>query len=401
MSMRDTMRSTLAADLDALRESGRYRWLRRFESLQEPIVTVDGREVVMLSSSDVLGLSRHPRVVAAAMEATARHGCASGSSRLIAGNHPLYDALEEELAAFKGAASALVFSSGYLANASLIPALVQEGDAVFSDELSHASLVDGCRLSRSRVEIFRHGDPESLERGLDRTAHTRRKLVVVDGVYSMDGDLAPLPDLVRVCESRGAWLLVDDTHGTGILGERGRGTVEHFGLEGQVPIEMGTLGKSLGSFGAWVVGPRELRDTLVNRARGFIFTCALPPAVLAAAREGLRVLREEPDHRRRLWENTRYLRDGLRAAGFAIGPSETHILPLFLPTSTAAKNDEDVMRFSEELLEAGVFAQGIRPPTVPPGTSRLRLCAMATHTKAHLDRAIEAFSRVGRQMEIV
>ena len=394
----EAMRLALAADIDALRESGRYRWLRRFELLQEPMVTVDGREVVMLSSSDVLGLSRHPRVVEAALKATARHGCASGSSRLIAGNHPLYDALEEELAAFLGTEASLVFSSGYLANTSLIPALVGEADAVFSDALNHASLVDGCRLSRARVEIFRHADPQSLECALKRAGGARRKLVVVDGVYSMDGDLAPLPDLVRVCESRGAWLLVDDSHGTGILGEMGRGTVEHFHLEGRIPIQMGTLGKSLGSFGAWVTGPLVLREALVNLARGFIFTCALPPSVLAAARAGLQVIREEPQHRRRLWENTRYLREGLLAAGFSIGPSQTHILPLF-PSAPAHTRETDgawVMRFSQALLDAGVFAQGIRPPTVPPGTSRIRICVMATHTKDHLDRAIEAFVHVGR-----
>jgi glycine C-acetyltransferase/8-amino-7-oxononanoate synthase len=390
-----SLRAALAADVDAVRRASLYRQLRRFDALQQPQVTVDGRRVVMLSSSDVLGLSRHPRVVAAALEATARHGCASGSSRLIAGNHPLYDALETALAEFKGAESALVFSTGYLANIGTIPALVGEGDAVFSDVLNHASIVDGCRLSRARVEIFRHGDPGSLEDALRRAAGARRRLVVVDGVYSMDGDLAPLPDFVDLCDRYDAWLLVDDTHGTGILGERGRGTAEHFGLAGRIPIEVGTLGKSLGSFGAWVTGPHELRDALVNRARGFIFTCALPPAALAAALAGLRVIQEEPEHRRRLLENTNTLREGLRASGFHIGLSPTHILPLFI------EDESRVMPFCEALLDAGVFAQGIRSPTVPPGTSRLRLCAMATHSKVQLDRAIEAFDRVGRRMGIL
>ncbi len=390
-----SLRAALAADVNSLREAGLYRWLRRFDALQEPEVTVDGRRVLMLSSSDSLGLSRHPRVVAAAVQATAAHGCASGSSRLIAGNHPLYEELEAALAEFKGAASALVFSTGYLANIGMIPALVGEGDAVFSDALNHASIVDGCRLSRARVEIFGHGDPQSLEDALARQAGARRLLVIVDGVYSMDGDLAPLPDLVDLCERHGAWLLVDDTHGTGILGENGRGTADHFGLAGRIPIEVGTLGKSLGSFGAWVTGPLELRDALVNRARGFIFTCALPPAALAAAIAGLRVIQEEPEHRRRLLENTRTLREGLHAAGFRLGPSPTHILPVFI------EDDARVMPLCEALLDAGVFAQGIRPPTVPAGTSRLRLCAMATHTKAQLDRALEAFDRVGRRMGIL
>jgi 8-amino-7-oxononanoate synthase len=391
----DSLRAALATDLDALREAGLYRWLRRFDSLQAPVVRVDGREVVLLSASNYLGLARHPRLVAAAMAATARHGCASGSSRLIAGNHPLYEALEEALAAFKGAESALVFATGYLANLSIVPALVEAGDVVFSDALNHASLVDGCRLSRAEVAVFRHGDPQTLADALGRHPRARRKLVIVDGVYSMDGDLAPLPELVDLCEHHGAWLIVDDSHGTGVLGEQGRGTVEHCGLQGRVPIEIGTLGKSLGSFGAWIAGPRELRETLVNRARGLIFTCALPPAALAAALAALRVIEAEPEHRRRLWEHTRHLREGLRSLGYNLGGAETHILPVFL------EDPAQVMPFCEALLDAGVFAQGIRPPSVPPGTSRLRVCAMATHTKDQLDRALAAFDRVGRRMGII
>jgi 8-amino-7-oxononanoate synthase len=395
MSAYRSLRAALTADLDAIRAAGNHRWLRRFDSLQQPEVVVDGRPVVMLSSSDVLGLSRHPRVVAAGMEATARHGCASGSSRLIAGNHPLHDDLEAEIARFKETEAALVFATGYLANIGVIPALVGEGDAIFSDALNHASIVDGCRLSRARVEVFRHGDPDTLEDALRRRADARRKLVLVDGVYSMDGDLAPLPDLVATCERHGAWLMVDDSHGTGVLGENGRGTVEHFGLTGRVAIEVGTLGKSLGSFGAWVAGPAELRAALVNRARSFIFTCALPPSALASARAALRVLADEPERRARLFENASQLRDGLIASGFRVGPSRTHILPLFI------EEESRVMPFTEALLDEGVFAQGIRPPTVPRGTSRLRLCAMATHTKEQIARALEAFERAGRRLGIV
>lgn len=395
MSASDSLRAALSADLDSIREAGQYRWLRHFDSLQEPVTRVDGREVVLLSSSNYLGLARHPRLVAAAREATARHGTASGSSRLIAGNHPLYEELEEALALFVGAESALVFATGYLANVGMIPAIAGEGDVIFSDALAHASLVDGCRLSRARTEVFRHNDPQTLEAALRANAEARRKLVLVDGVYSMDGDLSPLPDLLAVCEREGAWLLLDDSHGTGVLGERGRGTAEHFGLAGRVPIQMGTLGKSLGSFGAWVAGPRELRETLINRARGFIFTCALPPAALASSLAALRVLEDEPEHRARLWENTRHLREGLRSLGYDLGGSETHILPVFIADAS------QVMPFCEALLDAGVFAQGIRPPSVPEGTSRLRVCAMATHAKDQLDRALEAFDRVGRRMGII
>lgn len=395
MAQLDNLRAALTADLDALREAGRYRWLRRFDALQAPVVRVDGREVVLLSSSNYLGLARHPRLVAAAREAAAHHGTASGSSRLIAGNHPLYEALEEALARYLGTDSSLVFATGYLANTGLLPALAGEGDVILSDALAHASLVDGCRLSRARTEVFRHNDPQTLEDGLRRHAGARRRLVVVDGVYSMDGDLAPLPDLLAVCERRGAWLVLDDSHGTGVLGERGRGTAEHFGVGDRVPIQIGTLGKALGSFGAWVAGPRELREALVNRARGFIFTCALPPAALAASLAALAVLEEEPEHRARLWENTRYLREGLRALGYDLGASETHVLPVFIA------DESRVMPFCEALLDAGVFAQGIRPPSVPPGTSRLRVSAMATHTKGQLDRALEAFDRAGRRAGVL
>ena len=395
MATLDNLRAALTADLDALRDAGRYRWLRRFDDLQSPVIRVDGREVVQLSSSNYLGLARHPRLIEAARDATARYGTASGSSRLIAGNHPLYDALEEELAAFVGAESALVFATGYLANVGLLPALAGERDVIFSDALAHASLVDGCRLSRAPTAVFRHNDPATLEAALASHPTARRRIVVADGVYSMDGDLAPLPEILDLCERRDAWLVLDDSHGTGVLGENGRGTAEHFGVGERVPVLMGTLGKSLGSFGAWVAGPRSLRETLINRARGFIFTCALPPSALAASRAALRVLADEPEHRRRLWENTRHLREGLLGLGYSLGRSETHILPVFVA------DPGRVMPFCEALLEAGVFAQGIRPPSVPEGTARLRVCAMATHGKDQLDRALEAFDRVGRRMRII
>lgn len=395
MGSADSLRAALAADIATLRAEGLYRWLRDFDALQDPVLRVDGREVVMLSSSNYLGLARHPRLVAAAMKAAAGHGASSGSSRLIAGNHPLYGVLEESLARFKGVDAALVFATGYLANIGVIPALADEGDVIFSDALNHASLVDGCRLSRARVEIFRHNDPQTLEDGLRRNSGARRKLVLVDGVYSMDGDLSPLPELLETCERHGAWLMLDDSHGTGVLGDHGRGTAEHFGLTGRIPIEVGTLGKSLGSFGAWISGPRELRDALINRARGFIFTCALPPAALAAALAALSVIREEPWHRERLWDNTRYLREGLHGIGFALGESRTHILPVFI------RDEARVMPFCEALLVQGVFAQGIRPPSVPPGTSRLRVSVMATHTKDQLDHALGAFETVGRRMGVV
>ncbi|MGH7432869.1 MAG: 8-amino-7-oxononanoate synthase, partial [Candidatus Methylomirabilales bacterium] len=362
-----TMQDFFGRELERLKRKDSYRWLRAMEGPPEARMRVDGREVIVLCSSNYLGLATHPRLKAAAIEATERLGVCSAASRLIAGNNELYRTLEERLAVFKRREAALVFSTGYMANLGVISAVVGDGDVVYTDALSHASIVDGCRLSRATVKIFPHNDVDALEDLLKSDTGFRRRLIAVDGVYSMDGDLTPLPDLVKLSKDYDALLMLDDAHGTGILGERGGGTAEHFGLDDPdaVDIEIGTLGKALGSFGAYVVGSRSLREYLINRSRSFIFTCALAPSALAAALATLDVLDEEPVHRQRLWENLRHFREGLHRLGLSTEPSATHILPVM------TYDRQRTMALCERLLELGVFCQGIRPPTVPPGTSRL------------------------------
>ncbi len=388
-----TMRDFFGRELERLKRKDSYRWLRAMEGPPEARMRVDGREVIVLCSSNYLGLATHPRLKAAAIEATERLGVCSAASRLIAGNNELYRTLEERLAVFKRREAALVFSTGYMANLGVISAVVGDGDVVYTDALSHASIVDGCRLSRATVKIFPHNDVDALEDLLKSDTGFRRRLIAVDGVYSMDGDLTPLPDLVKLSKDYDALLMLDDAHGTGILGERGGGTAEHFGLDDPdaVDIEIGTLGKALGSFGAYVVGSRSLREYLINRSRSFIFTCALAPSALAAALATLDVLDEEPAHRQRLWENLRHFREGLHRLGLSTEPSATHILPVM------TYDRQRTMALCERLLELGVFCQGIRPPTVPPGTSRLRFTVTAAHTRADLDRALEAVEKAFRE----
>jgi 8-amino-7-oxononanoate synthase len=384
-------------EIERLKRKDSYRWLRGMEGATGPRMQVDGREVIVLCSSNYLGLANHPRLKTAAIEATDRLGVCSAASRLIAGNNELYRMLEERLAAFKGRGAALVYSTGYMANLGVISALVKEGDVVYTDALSHASIIDGCRLSRAAVKIFPHNDLDALKDLLKSDKGFRRKLIVVDGVYSMEGDLAPLPDLTKLAKSYDALLMLDDAHGTGVLGEQGGGTSEHFGLKGPdgVDIEIGTLGKALGSFGAYVVGSRDLREYLINRSRSFIFTCALAPSALAAAIAALEVLQQEPGHRQRLWANVRHFREGLYRLGLSTEPSVTHILPVM------TYERQRTMELCERLLELGIFCQGIRPPTVPPGTCRLRFTVTAEHTRADLDQALGAIEKSFREVALL
>ncbi len=384
-------------EIERLKRKDSYRWLRGMEGATGPRMQVDGREVIVLCSSNYLGLANHPRLKTAAIEATDRLGVCSAASRLIAGNNELYRMLEERLAAFKGRGAALVYSTGYMANLGVISALVEEGDVVYTDALSHASIIDGCRLSRAAVKIFPHNDLDALKDLLKSDKGFRRKLIVVDGVYSMEGDLAPLPDLTKLAKSYDALLMLDDAHGTGVLGEQGGGTSEHFGLKGPdaVDIEIGTLGKALGSFGAYVVGSRDLREYLINRSRSFIFTCALAPSALAASIAALEVLQQEPGHRQRLWANVRHFRESLHRLGLSTEPSVTHILPVM------TYERQRTMELCERLLELGIFCQGIRPPTVPPGTCRLRFTVTAEHTRADLDQALEAIEKAFREVALL
>ncbi|MEN8182010.1 MAG: 8-amino-7-oxononanoate synthase [Myxococcota bacterium] len=369
--------------LGEIRARGTYRRMRVLDGAQGPRMTVDGHDVLLFAGSNYLDLAHHPEVVEAAARAARDLGCAAGGSRLITGNLRIHEALEAELADFLGRETALVFNTGYMANLGVIPALAGEGDLVVSDALNHASIIDGCRLSRASVRVFAHGDLDELDAILDE-AHPRRILLVVDGVYSMDGDLAPLPALCARARRAGALVLLDDAHGTGTLGKQGRGSAELLGVEDQVDVVAGTLGKALGSFGAFVAGDRALRDLLVNTARSFIFSCALSPPQVQAARAALAVLRREPWRAEQLQARAARLRRKLAERGVDTGPSTTHIVPVVVG------DNRITMEICERLLARGFYAQGIRHPTVPEGTARLRLTPMATHPEAEIDALAEA-----------
>jgi 8-amino-7-oxononanoate synthase len=366
-------------------EAGTLRSLRTADGAVGAHMRVDGREVVMLSSGNYLDLAHHPTVIEAAAAAARDIGCAASGSRLINGNHACHEALERELAAFFGAEAALVWSTGYMANVGVIPALVGEGDVVLSDELVHASVIDGVRLSRAEVRVFAHGSAEGLQRAFAQVrSRARRVLVAVDGVYSMDGDLAPLPEIAALVRRHEAMLLLDDSHGTGTLGARGRGSAELLGVHEGVDVLLGTLGKALGSFGAFVVCSAKLRELLINTARSLIFSCALSPPQVEAARAALSLVAQEPWRRQRLQENAAYLRERLGQAGISSAPSVTHIVPIVIGDNART------MAICESLLQRGFHAQGIRHPSVPAGTARLRVTPMATHTREELDAFADA-----------
>ena len=393
--LRDNMVQSLQRELDGLKVEGLYRWLRQVDGPQGPRIHVDGRDAIHFAGSDYLGLACHPRLKKAACQATLRYGCGAASARLISGNYDLYFQFEERLARFKQAEAALLFSTGYQANLGVISALMGSQDVVFSDALNHASIVDGCRLSRAQIRIFPHNDLAALERLLKRERSTGRRLIVVDGLYSMDGDVAPLGEIVGLAERYDCMTMMDDSHGTGVLGETGRGTAEATGVLGRIDIETGSLAKALAGFGAYVVGSRTVIEYLINRARSFIFTCAMPPAVLATALEALTIVEQEPERRDRLWDNTRHIRTSLQKAGFAVSPSGTQIIPLMVG------EPERAMRFCQELLDRGVFAQGIRYPSVPRGTERIRLTVTASHSKADLDAALTALAEAGQALQLI
>lgn len=379
---------TIHDELQAIKEASLYRRMRRVENDQGPTLVLDGREVINLSSNNYLGLANHPALGAAAKEAIDRYGCGSGASRLISGNMALHEELERRLAEFKDTDAALVFNSGFQANSGILATLAGSGDVIFSDALNHASIIDGCRLSRAETVVYGHGDLDELEAALKRAGAARRRLIVTESIFSMDGDEAPLIGIAELAERYGAMVMVDEAHATGICGANGAGVVAKLGLGARVTVQMGTLGKALGGFGAYVAGSAALRELLINRCRSFIFTTALPPAVMAMALAAIELVQRQPERRETLWANQRYFSDGLRASGFDVGASASPILPLII--GDAGK----CMRLSEGLLEKGIFAQGIRPPTVPPGTSRLRVTVMASHTREHLDRALAVFRAV-------
>ena len=406
--MTTTPRKDPLAHLDdevaALKERHLYRALRVMSSAQGPIVSVDEKRLISLSSNDYLGLTHHPRLRDAALAAVRDFGVGSGAVRTIAGTMSMHEALEAELAEFKGTPAVLTFQSGFTANTGVIPTITGETDLIVSDSLNHASIIDGMRLSKAPRKVYPHADVEALngvlaeaiENGRDGSGEPYRSiLVVTDGVFSMDGDIAPLPGIVDAAESVGAAVFVDDAHASGVLGRDGRGSVDHFGLHGRVAIQVGTLSKAVGALGGYVAGSVALREILTQRARPFLFSTSHPPAVVAACREAIKVMQEEPELLERLWTNTRRFKSELGRLGFDTGRSETPITPVMMG------DPETAMRFSDQLMGEGVFAQPVVYPTVALDLARIRTIVTAAHTDEQLDRALEAFSTVGRGLGVI
>ncbi len=384
----------IADRLEELRERGLHRRLRMISGPQGPRVLLDGNPVLLLCSNNYLGLADHPRVREASAEAAMRWGVGAGASRLISGTMKPHRRLEERLAAFEGKEAALLFGSGYLANTGAVAALARNGEVVFSDQLNHASIIDGCRLARAETFAYDHADLGHLEWGL-RRAQGRGSLIVTDGVFSMDGDVAPIEGLVQLARRYDCRLMVDEAHATGALGPGGRGSVAAAGMEEEVDVIVGTLGKALGSYGAYVCADRQVVDYLINVARPFIFSTAPPPPTVAAALEALDLLESSPHRVDRLIANARTIREALKAEGLSLGESETQIVPVMVG------DPEATVQLSELALERGVFAQAIRPPTVPEGTSRLRLATMATHRGSELVQAAKVLGDAARELGIL
>lgn len=382
-------------ELGELRAKRLWRWPRMLEGPQLPLARYDGREVVNLCSNNYLGLANHPALKAAALEAIATYGVGSGAVRTIAGNMAIHQQLEAELAAFKHTEAALLYQSGFTANAGTVAALLGKDDVVVSDELNHASIIDGCRLSGAEKKIFPHKDVASARRLLDESRSARRVLLISDGVFSMDGDIASLPGLVEAAEEFGAIMMVDDAHASGVVGRDGRGTVDHYELHGRVHIQVGTLSKAFAGLGGYVAGSRALIDFLMHRARPLLFSTSHPPSVAASALAGVRLVQQHPELISRLWENTRFFKEGLRRQGWDTGMSETPITPVIVGDEVRA------MDLSDRLFEEGVFAVGIAFPTVPRGRARVRTIVTAAHTTEHLERALEAFARAGRAVGVM
>jgi len=381
--------------LQQIADQSLTRSVRVLESATGPVVQFGGRPVILLCSNDYLGLAVHPLVTQAAIRAIEQYGAGSGASRLICGTLPPHHRLESALASFKRTESALIFGSGYLANIGVLPRLIGRDGLILADRLCHASLIDGCRLSGADFRIFRHCDSMHVESLLKRRTPNRPTLIVTDGLFSMDGDLAPLTELASLAERYDAILYVDDAHGTGILGATGRGTLEELGVEDKIPFHMGTLGKAFGSSGAYVVGSRETTEYLLNTARPFIFATAPPPSTAAAALASLDVLQQEPERRARLWANRHYLFHGLQRLGFRLTATVSPILPILVGDASRA------LSFAEQMLAHGVYAPAIRPPTVPNHTSRIRVTVTSEHTTSQLDEALRAFEVAGRAAHLI
>jgi len=385
----------LSAELASLRDQGLYRRLRVLDGEQRAHTSVDHRSVVNLSSNNYLGLTTHPRLRERAAEALAALGVGTGSVRPIAGTMAIHMELERRLAAFKNTEAAVVFQSGFAANAGTVASVLTKDDAIVSDELNHASIIDGARLSRATIKVFPHRDVTAARRILEALPRGQRTLLITDGVFSMDGDLGALPGLCDLADEFGAIMMVDDAHASGVFGRDGRGTVDHFGLHGRVDIQVGTLSKAIGALGGYVAGSRALIEFLYHRARPFLFSTSHPPSVAATCIAAIDVLESEPQWIARLWENTRFFKGGLQTLGFDTGVSESPITPVIVGEAALA------MKLSDRLFAEGVFAQGIGFPTVARGRARVRTIVAATHTQDELQFALDCFGRVGRELGIL
>src|ERR687888_867124 len=386
----------LKEELDALDRAGTALHPRTLESSQHARTTFDGREVINLASNNYLGLAAHPRMKEAAGKAAEELGAGSGAVRTIAGTMSLHVELERRFAAFKGAEASIMFQSGFTANSGTVAAILTKEDVIVSDQLNHASIIDGARLSRAEIKVFPHKEVSAADRLLEETkAPGRHQLLITDGVFSMDGDIAPLPDLVEVAGKHGAIMMIDDAHASGVLGQNGRGTVDHFGLHGRVDIQVGTLSKAIGVLGGFIAGPAHLIEWLVNRGRPFLFSTSAPPAVAAACIEALDILEESPELVERLWERTRFFKQGLVSLGFDTGQSETPITPVI------TGDEERTQTFARRLFEEGVFTPAIVYPTVAKGRARVRTIVTAEHSDEDLKEALEVFGLVGTELGFV
>jgi len=385
----------LNTELESIRAKGIFNRPRVLETEQKATVIIDGHEVITLSSNNYLGLTVHPRLCEAAAKAIEKYGVGSGSVRTIAGTMTLHNELEEKLARFKHTEASLTIQSGYATNLGIISALMQEGDIIISDELNHASIIDGIRLCKSSRKIYPHKDMAGLRRVLEESRGANKVMVVTDGVFSMDGDIAPLPEIVNLAEEYDAFVMVDDAHASGVLGKNGRGTVNHFEFDGRVALQIGTLSKGIGALGGYVACSQNMRDFLLQRARPILFSTSHPPSVVATCIAAIEVLEEDNNLIKRLWENTHFFKHGLEQLGFNTGHSETPITPVIVREGALATS------FSNRLFEEGVFAQGIVYPTVPADKCRVRTIVTALHTREELSKALEIFEKVGKELKII
>lgn len=382
-------------ELALLKEQGFYKTLKTIGSANDAHFIVDGKEVLNFCSNNYLGFADHPRIKKAAKEAIDKYGVGAGAVRTISGNSVLHEELEKKLAEFKKAEAAILFQSGYCANIATIPVLVGEGDIIFSDELNHASIIDGCRLTKAVVVRYKHNDVADLEKQIKDNPEFRRGLIITDGVFSMDGDIAPLPELVVVAEKHNLMIMVDDSHGEGVLGSHGRGIVDHFGLHGRVDVELGTLSKAFGIVGGFITGSKKVIEILKQKARLFLFSTSVSLVDTAACIEAVNILNESDTLVKKLWENTEYFKKGMKELGFDTGKSETPITPVMLKDANLTRE------FSQALFEEGVLATAIVYPTVAKDMARIRVMPSACHSKDDLDKALAAFGKIGRAMKVI